>query len=82
MTIDEHCGQPPGSFKKFVEQKEAAEVAQQQRLQRRIVMGRNVRENARVQATPENRENFFRSCEAHGGELAEIVAEVRREFNA
>ena len=34
-------------------------------------------ENASCQATEEHRENYLRSCEAHGGESAEVAAEVR-----
>lgn len=47
---------------------------------RREVMFRNVRSSAAEQSTPEYRENYFRSCEAHGGELAEVVAIVRKEY--
>jgi len=36
-----------------------------------------VKETASTQATPENRENYFKSCEAHGGDLADVVREVR-----
>ena len=39
---------------------------------------RRVLENASCQATTECRENYFRSCEAHGGEMIELVQEVRR----
>ena len=53
---------------------------QQQKLDRWAITIRNVRENARNQSTPECRENYLRSCESHGGELAEIVAIVRREL--
>jgi hypothetical protein len=41
---------------------------------------RIVTEAAAVQSTPECRENYFRSCEAHGEELAEVVAEVRKLY--
>lgn len=51
----------------------------QEQQDRKEVMFRNVRENARSQATPQNRENYFRSCEAHGGDLATVVAVVRKE---
>lgn len=51
-----------------------------QRKDRRQVMMDNVRENASVQLFPENVENYFRSCEAHGGELAEVVAVIRKEY--
>ena len=47
---------------------------------RREVMLRNVRSAAQEQVTAEFRENYFRSCEAHGGEMTEIVAIVRAEF--
>lgn len=46
---------------------------------RLAVMFRNVRENSRIQRSPENRENYFRSCEAHGDDLAEVVKVVRAE---
>lgn len=49
---------------------------------RKAMMFNNVRTNAKSQASPEHRENFFKSCEAHGGELAEVVAIVRLEFVA
>jgi hypothetical protein len=52
-----------------------------QKVDMREVMFRNVRENARHQIDSTHRENYFRSCEAHGGELAEIVAVVRKEFD-
>jgi hypothetical protein len=39
-----------------------------------------VMEAAALQATPENRENYLRSCEAHGPDLADVVAEVRRRL--
>lgn len=41
----------------------------------------NVRANAKTQANAVCRENYFKSCEAHGGELAEIAGIVRKEFN-
>jgi hypothetical protein len=44
---------------------------------RRLVMLENVTNNAKSQSTPEARENYFRACEAHGGELAEVVKQVR-----
>jgi len=37
-------------------------------------------ENASCQATEEYRENYLRSCEAHGGESAEVAAEVRQHL--
>ena len=40
-----------------------------------------VTENARQQITPENRENYFKSCESHGPDLADVVTEVRSIFN-
>jgi hypothetical protein len=48
---------------------------------RRELMFKNVRENARCQATAECRENYFRSCEAHAGDMLEVVAVVRKEFS-
>ena len=47
---------------------------------RREIMLQNVRTGAREQATPEFRENYLRSCAAHGGDMIEIVAMVRSEF--
>ena len=47
---------------------------------RKEVILRNVRENARCQVDAAHRENYFRSCEAHGGDLAEVVAAVRKEM--
>ena len=41
---------------------------------------KNVTENTNCQATSECRENYFKSCEAHGPELAEVVVEVRKRF--
>ena len=52
----------------------------QQPVDRKAVMLKNVRENANCQATAEGRENYFKSCEAHGGDMLEIVALVRKEF--
>ena len=46
----------------------------------RVVMFENVRYFSGVQSTAEHRENYFRSCEAHGGELVEVVKQVRKEF--
>ncbi len=40
-----------------------------------------VRESARIQSTPEHRENYLTSCENHGGDLAEIARQVRKEFD-
>ena len=37
-------------------------------------------ENASCQATEECRENYLRSCEAHGGESMEVAQEVRKVF--
>ena len=53
-----------------------------QPVDRKQMMFNNVRANAASQASPENRENFFKSCEAHGGDLAEVVAIVREEYKA
>ena len=39
-----------------------------------------VLENASNQATDECRENYLRSCEAHGGESAEVAVEVRQHL--
>jgi len=39
-----------------------------------------VRENASVQKTPVQRENYFNSCIKHGGLLAEVVNEIKKEF--
>ena len=45
-------------------------------------MFRNVRVNSKAQVDAKRRENYFRSCEAHGGDLALVVSEVRKEFGA
>ena len=45
--------------------------------ERLATMRKNVVVNADSQATTECRENFLQSCEAHGGELAQVVAEYR-----
>jgi hypothetical protein len=60
----------------------APQVERQRRPFDREQALKNVTENATCQATPECRENYFKSCEAHGGELAEVVAEVRKRFTA
>lgn len=39
-----------------------------------------VMECSKTQSTPQNRENYFNSCEAHGGDLAEIVKEIRKNY--
>ncbi len=49
-------------------------------MDRRAVMLKNVRDNSMAQSAPQFQENYFRSCEAHGGELAEVVAQIRKEF--
>ena len=41
------------------------------------MMLENVRYNASVQIDAEHLENYLRSCENHGGELAEIARIVR-----
>lgn len=38
-----------------------------------------VRLNASTQATTEHRENYLRSCENHGGDIAEAVKRVRSD---
>lgn len=48
-------------------------------LSREEVMLKNVRFFSGCQSTPENRENYFRSCEAHGDEMKAVVAKVRTE---
>lgn len=35
-TIDEACNAPEGTFKKFIEEKHAEELAEQERLRQRI----------------------------------------------
>jgi hypothetical protein len=40
-----------------------------------------VRETVRELTNPTCRENYLRSCENHGGELAVIVQQVRQELN-
>ena len=47
---------------------------------REEVMLKNVHYFASCQATPEYRENYFRSCEVHGPEMAAVVAQVRKEY--
>ena len=39
-----------------------------------------VRDTAKAQSSDVHRENYLRSCEAHGGELAIIADKVRKEF--
>jgi hypothetical protein len=51
-----------------------------QQIDRKEMMLKNVRKNARNQSTAECRENYFKSCESHGVELTEIVSVVRKEF--
>lgn len=53
---------------------------QPQPVDRRAKMLENVRATAAEQSTPEYRENYLRSCEAHGGDMIEIVAQVRKEI--
>jgi len=60
----------------------APQVERQRRPFDRELALKNVTENATCQSTTECRENYFRSCEAHGPELAEVVAEVRKRFTA
>lgn len=50
-----------------------------QPVDRKAVMLENVRKNACEQATPECVENYLKSCEAHGGDLAEVVKKYREE---
>ena len=40
-----------------------------------------VLENAHAQSSAEHRENYFKSCEQRGPELALVVAEIRKQFN-
>ena len=54
---------------------------QQYQADRRATIVANITTNARNQATPEARENYLCSCEAHGGELAEVVAEFRKTLD-
>jgi hypothetical protein len=35
-TIDEYCGQPEGSFRKFIQEQQAEEVRQEQERKERI----------------------------------------------
>jgi hypothetical protein len=39
-----------------------------------------VRNTAQSQETAECRENYLKSCENHGGELAKIAEQVRKEL--
>ena len=40
----------------------------------------NVRAGAKEQSSPTHRENYLKSCEAHGGDMIEVAAAVRAEF--
>ena len=51
-----------------------------QPIDRKAAMMPKVRENAIIQCSEECRENYFRSCEAHGGELAIVASEIRLEL--
>jgi hypothetical protein len=53
---------------------------QKPQIDRTEVMFRNIRQYAAEQSTPEHRENYFRSCEAHGSDLANVIAQVRKEY--
>lgn len=53
---------------------------QKQQVDRTEVIFRNVRHCSAEQSTPEYRENYFRSCEAHGGDLTNVVSQVRKEY--
>ena len=46
---------------------------------RKAMMLENVRTNAYAQATTECMENYLKSCEAHGGDMAEVVKMFREE---
>ena len=46
-------------------------------MDRRKVMIDNVINNAKSQSTLECRNNYLKACEAHGGELAEVVKELK-----
>jgi len=48
---------------------------------RKKVMADNVHTNAMAQKSQENRESYLKSCEAHGGELAEVVREWRHKHD-
>jgi hypothetical protein len=48
-----------------------------QPIDRRKVMIDNVTNNARSQVNLECRNNYLKACEAHGGELAEVVKELK-----
>lgn len=50
-----------------------------QPVDRKAMMFENVRKNVGEQATPECAENYLKSCEAHGGDMAEVVKVVRAE---
>ena len=52
-----------------------------QQVDRKEVMFKNVRFFSACQICVECRENYFRSCEAHEGELAQVVAVVRKEYD-
>jgi len=50
-----------------------------QPVDRKAMMLDNVRTNAYAQATTECMENYLKSCEAHGGDMAEVVKQFRAE---
>lgn len=51
-----------------------------EKVDRTEIMFKNVRYSAREQSTAEYRENYFKSCEDHGGDLEKVVKVVREEF--
>jgi hypothetical protein len=58
-------------------------ITQEQRKKNnRDVMLENIRRNARCQSFAVTRENYFKSCESHGPESAEVVAQVRKELES
>lgn len=43
-------------------------------------MAQTIRENAKIQLTPQNRENYFNSCIKHGDLLGQVTEEIKKEF--
>jgi predicted nucleic acid-binding Zn ribbon protein len=52
-----------------------------QAAERRATMVKNVTVNADSQVDDYHRNNFLLSCEAHGGEMIQIVADYRKTHN-
>lgn len=46
----------------------------------KLRMAQTIRENAKIQLTPQNRENYFNSCIKHGDLLGQVTEEIKKEF--